>query len=172
MKKLLLTLGIVLALTVLLCFTAMAAEPEAEGIYGVTYAAGFSEANAAFTVKNAEQTVLTAEAAEIDGAAAQFYAGGVKLDISVSGLEDGYVLILAQDAEGDPTEGNIVYIDQGSAASGTVSLTVYPSRLESGKTVHVYIAGGGQGKTEVLSFRYYVPTPPYRLSHRRPSRSP
>ena len=38
-----------------------------------------------------------------------------------------------------------------------MEFTVYPDKLESGKTYYIYLAGNGGAKEEIGSFKYYVP---------------
>ena len=118
------------------------------GIYNLTLT---SEGGVTVTV--VPQTAGGEAITEADG----FYANAEKVEVTYTEAEadSGYWLVLAQDADGVPTEDNIKYIDQESADGSSVSFTVYPSSLEGGTTYYIYVAGGN-GRQQVASFQYYA----------------
>lgn len=85
------------------------------------------------------------------------YPGATRLQIivpnAVSGAE---YLLTTQDAEGNPTEENLVFIDQRrSAEGGSITFTVYPSRAALEKTYYVYLSSASDNRAMVVSFRYF-----------------
>lgn len=156
MKKTITAVLLAAILMLSLCVPAFAAEATADGIYNVTITPG-STLEVTYKAMLADGTSVESTSVEVDGAAADnYYAGAVKLEITVSGVQNGdFALILAQNDEGVPTEGNIVYIDQYTVSGSSVIFTVYPSELSSGTTYHVYVSTSSLGKQEVLTFRYF-----------------
>lgn len=147
--------------TVLLCVSALAADPEASGIYDVTAVSG-----ATVTPDGAKQESVTI-GTSYTGA---FYAGAEKVTLTYKGAESGsYYLVMLLDSAVVPTvskieAGDIAYIDQkpaeGTGETSTVEFTVYPSKLENGKTYKVYLSSNDvtlTTLTEQGSFSYYVP---------------
>ena len=131
MKRLMRSLLLAAALTVVLCVSALAAdsEPVKGGIYGITGSATLTPDTAATT-----QTVDGKEYSD-------YYANAVKFDVTANSLvNDQQYLLLVIKGEGVPTAENIAYIDQAAAQNGSVSFTAYPSALTKG-TYHVYLVG-------------------------------
>ena len=156
MKKTVTAILLAALLVTSLCLPVFAADvPTTGGIYNVKK---LGAVTVDYQVQNEGGTTVSPAAANIDGTdVADFYADAVKLKVTVSGLSDGnFYLLLAQNEDGVPTDGNLVYIDQDTAASGSVSFTVYPASIEGGKTYHVYLSGGAYTQTEILSFQGYA----------------
>lgn len=155
MKKLFSALLVAAILASFLCLPVFAADPPTEsGIYDVTKTDNFS---VTFEVQKEDGTKVDGAAATINDADATFYADTVKVKITVTGLSDGkYYLGLCQTATGVPDKDNIAYIDQATAASGTVEFTVYPEKLDTDKTYYVYLSSSEATKADVLNFKYYA----------------
>lgn len=137
-----------------LCTAAFAAIPTANGVYALTTQSGVTVDAYA---ENGE-TPIDGVSAEIGGEAITFYADAVKFDVSYAADAEDYHLVLAlSGTDTTPTKENIVYIDQGSAVSGTVSFTVYPSELTKDETYHIYRTQSGSttGLEEIASFTYF-----------------
>lgn len=137
MKRLLRSLLLAAALTVVLCVSALAAdsEPVKGGIYDIS-------GSVTLTPKDASDKTI--EKGSSDGVATDgYYANAVKFDVKAENLTDNQqYLLLVLKGEGVPTAENIAYIDQAAAQNGSVSFTAYPSALTKG-TYHVYLVGGG-----------------------------
>ena len=157
MKKIITTVLLAALLLSLFSMAAIAADAPTEGgIYGITVTSAFSETAAVEALDEAGAAV-TKTSAEINGAAADFYPNSVQLKVTLSGVKAGdYYLILAQNAEGVPTEDNIAYIDQITAEGTSVSFKVYPGKLDAGTTYYVYRSSNEDERALVLSFQYYV----------------
>ena len=152
MKKRLITFVLIACMMALMSVSVFAAAPTTGGIYNV-------QASGA-TVKALDadgNTVKATTGVEIDGATYNdFYADAVKLEVTVSDAKDGdYYLVIAQTDDEVPTEDNIVYIDQTTAADGKAVFTVYPNGLDSKVTYHVFVSSTSGARTEILSFNYY-----------------
>ena len=131
MKRLMRSLLLAAALTVVLCVSALAAdsEPVKGGIYGITGSATLTPDTAATT-----QTVDGKEYSD-------YYANAVKFGVAADSLvNDQQYLLLVIKGEGVPTAENIAYIDQAAAQNGSVSFAAYPGALTKG-TYHVYLVG-------------------------------
>lgn len=154
MKKLWKILLLAGVFTVLLCGSALAAD--GAGMCDVT-----------------EVTPQTAAGVEVstttpvDGK--DVYVGAEKVTLTYTGAKPGsYYLVMAltdvaDPAQPVPTASNIAYIDQktaeGAGETTTVDFTVYPGKLESGKTYKVYLSsndGTLNTLTEKGSFSYYA----------------
>ena len=142
MRKYLKAILFLAAAVALMSVTALAAD--GEGIIDVkTY-------TEAVTV-----TPLKADDTPAEKNEAGVYEGAVKVKVQYTGANSSaYYLILAQNAEGTPTDKNIVYIDQGEL--GKATFTVYPSSLTTG-TYYIYLSSTGSAKTQIASFKYYQP---------------
>lgn len=145
MKRLMRSLLLAAALTVVLCVSALAAdsEPVKGGIYGITGSATLTPDTAATT-----QTVDGKEYTD-------YYANAVKFGVAANSLEDNQqYLLLVLKGEGVPTAENIAYIDQAAAQNGSVSFTAYPKELTKG-TYHVYLVGAGKtfAESKVATFQ-------------------
>lgn len=145
MKKLMRSLLLAAALTVVLCVGALAAdsEPVKGGIYGITGSVTLTPDTAATT-----QTVDGKEYSD-------YYANAVKFGVAANSLEDNQqYLLLVLKGEGVPTAENIAYIDQAAAQNGSVSFTAYPKELTKG-TYHVYLVGAGKtfAESKVATFQ-------------------
>lgn len=145
MKRLMRSLLLAAALTVVLCVSALAAdsEPVKGGIYGITGSATLTPDTAATT-----QTVDGKEYTD-------YYANAVKFGVAANSLEDNQqYLLLVLKGEGVPTAENIAYIDQAAAQNGSVSFTAYPKELTKG-TYYVYLVGAGKtfAESKVASFK-------------------
>lgn len=145
MKRLMRSLLLVAALTVVLCVSALAAdsEPVKGGIYGITGSATLTPDTAATT-----QTVDGKEYTD-------YYANAVKFGVAANSLEDNQqYLLLVLKGEGVPTAENIAYIDQAAAQNGSVSFTAYPKEMTKG-TYYVYLVGAGKtfAESKVATFQ-------------------
>lgn len=153
MKRLLRSLLLAAVLTAALCVGALAAEPTAAGIYGVTDGNGVT-----LTPQTAGQSVITAETQESYGA---YYANAVRFGVVKDNLTGGaqYLLLVVKGTEA-PNEKNIVYINQQAADSnGKVSFNAYPSSLTK-DNYRVYVVGEGSPfntASPTASFSYYQP---------------
>lgn len=144
MKKLLRTLLLAAALTVLLCVSALAAD-SAVSITGQT--------GATLTPKTAEGEAIT----EKDGK----YENAVKFDVNATGTQGSQYLLLVLRDQKVPTEKNIVYINQAAAGEdGKLAFTgsdaAYPMTMTSG-TYYVYLVGDGKefsASAPAASFTY------------------
>ena len=135
---------LVLALSLFLCGAALAAD--AEGIQSPSISA--------------------------DGITAEVNASNRDiLNLTYSGAAAGkeYV-VFATSTDAAPTESNLVYIDQKTAASsGGVTFAIYPKSLTSGATYYIWLSsdaasGVGAGRAvKVGSFGYYTAKPAYTL---------
>lgn len=155
MKKLLRVLLMAALLAGYLVILALAAESPVSGLYEVTAESGFS-----LTPLDVDgEAVIATTQGELTG----FYPNAVKVQLTYATTQaDAQYLVLAlDDGTAIPNEGNLVYIDQTAPESGSVTFTVYPSRLESGKLYNVYLSSnadaGVTALTKAGSFRYYVP---------------
>lgn len=158
MRKILVTFVLIVSVMSLLCVPALAADvPTDGGIYNVAIASAYA-GKVTVEAQTADGTAVKAAEAEIEGkTVSDFYANAEKLKVTLTGAEDGdYYLILAQTDDEVPTDSNIVYIDQDTAASGSVSFTVYPSQLDADTTYYVYVASSSGDRAQLLTFRYYV----------------
>lgn len=150
MKRLLRSLLLAAALTVVLCVSALAAdsEPVKGGIYDIS-------GSVTLTPKDASDKTI--EKGSSDGVATDgYYANAVKFDVKAENLTDNQqYLLLVLKGEGVPTADNIAYIDQMAAQNGSVSFTAYPKELTKGK-YYVYLVGGGTAfaQSQVASFEY------------------
>ena len=168
MKRVLITALAICALAALLCVCTYA-EDAAPGIYDVTVPDAYLPGNTAFSVELTPlyangSAAASADCPEALASSSAFYADAEQLSVTVSGtdISAAYYLILAQDAE-QTQEDTIRYIDLGVQSGNSVSFSVYPDKLEDGKTYRIYLAGNGGAKVEIGSFKYYVPVPPYTL---------
>ena len=151
MKK---TLCVGLAIIMLLSafsITALADNPEHDGIYDVT-----KSDNVTITFYDENNNVIKAANTQIDDKNTELYADAVKMELEISGATDQYELIIAQSEEGAPTADNIVYIDQTSPKDEKVTFMVYPSKLEGGKDYYIYLSTNAEGRKVIVSFKYYV----------------
>lgn len=150
MKRLLRSLLLAAALTVVLCVSALAAdsEPVKGGIYDIS-------GSVTLTPKDASDKTI--EKGSSDGVATDgYYANAVKFDVKAENLTDNQqYLLLVLKGEGVPTADNIAYIDQMAATETGVSFTAYPKELTKGK-YYVYLVGGGMAfaQSQVASFEY------------------
>lgn len=146
--------------TVLLCVSALAA---GEGICDVTV----TGENVTIQALDKDDKPVTAVPTEISATKTiQLCAGTEKVKLTYTGgTPDRYYLVMLLDSTVVPTvsdieAGDIAYIDQDTATGTEVSFTVYPNKLENGKTYKVYLSSndGTLNKlTEQGSFSYYVP---------------
>jgi len=163
MKRVIRVLFLTAVLAAILCIGALAGETDttpAAGVYNVKISSGTA---AAFSWKAAEGTAaITAQAATIKTVSySDYYPGAVKFDLTVTGLtaNSQYLLLVMSGASGTPTSSNIVYIDQTSDSSGSVSFSAYPSSLADG-AYRVYLVGSDRAFTEaspLATFSYYAP---------------
>ena len=146
--------------TVLLCVSALAADPEVSGIYNVTVS------GATVTPDGEKQEGVTIGTSYTG----DFYAGAEKVTLTYGSAKPGsYYLVMLLDDSVVPTvskigAGDIAYIDQkpaeGTGETSTVEFTVYPNKLENDKTYKVYLSsndGTLSTLTEQGSFSYFVP---------------
>lgn len=157
MKKILAFILAAVMLLSLFSIAALAAEAPSEGgIYDITVADGFS-ATATVTPLDEDGAEVAKTSAQIDDAAVDFYANAVQLKIELTGVTVGsYYLVLAQNDDETPNVENIVYIDQITATETTVAFRVFPNKLDSGVTYHVYLSSTENARDELLSFKSYV----------------
>ena len=155
MKKTMVSLLLILALTIALGVSAAAAV-DVTGFAAVTVADGF-EGKVTLTPVTADGTPAMAS----HGA----YMNAVKLNVSYTdAAQGGFYLVLALDSDnGMPTESSIQYINQETAGSSQVDFTIYPKDLESGMTYYIYLSSNADGQLDgltcVASFTYAT----YRL---------
>ena len=159
MRKQLLRMSLLAAVfTVLLCVGALAEEPTMPGIY-------YDEQDIASGV-----TVTpggTPGSANIGGQDYTFYSDAEQMSVTLDSTQENTItdreqyVIFVTDAQGVPTEDNLVYINQEAASGNAVTFsTVYPSKLEKDKTYYVYITGGTRtfdADAPVAVFQYYEP---------------
>ncbi len=133
MKRLMRSLLLAAALTVVLCVSALAADSPKGGIYDI------QGSGAALTPKSESGAVIApGSGGEITSG---YYADAIKFDVTANSLvNDQQYLLLVIKGEGVPTAENIAYIDQAAAQDGSVSFAAYPSALTKG-TYHVYLVG-------------------------------
>jgi len=134
--------------------------PAAAGIYNITAADGYRSSITLTPLTASGDAAITAATATIGGKAyADFYADAVRVKVDYAGATSGnYYLILALNDTATPTANNIGYIDQTTATGASVSFTVYPESLVSGKTYYIYLSGtDGTALTQIASFSYYAP---------------
>lgn len=147
MKRLMRSLLLAAALTVVLCVSALAADSPKGGIYDI------QGSGAALTPKSESGAVIEpGSGGEITSG---YYADAVKFDVTANSLVNGQqYLLLVIKGEGVPTAENIAYIDQAAAQNGSVSFTAYPSALTKG-TYHVYLVGAGKtfAESKVATFQ-------------------
>lgn len=147
MKRLMRSLLLVAALTVVLCVGALAADSPKGGIYDI------QGSGAALTPKSESGAVIEpGSGGEITSG---YYADAVKFDVTANSLvNDQQYLLLVIKGEGVPTAENIAYIDQAAAQNGSVSFTAYPKELTKG-TYHVYLVGAGKtfAESKVATFQ-------------------
>lgn len=165
MKKALCFLLTLCVLTSFFCVGAAAAGTDAaSGIYALTKESAFAS-TVTLTPKTADGTTVAAGSASVDDQTVSgFYANAEKVEVTFTGAQaSAQYLVLALDNDSaTPTQGNITYIDQTGATNTSVTFTVYPSSLASGKTYSIYLAssasaGSVQGLTKIASFKYYAP---------------
>ena len=147
MKRLMRSLLLAAALTVVLCVSALAADSPKGGIYDI------QGSGAALTPKSESGAVIEpGSGGEITSG---YYADAVKFDVTANSLvNDQQYLLLVIKGEGVPTAENIAYIDQAAAQNGSVSFTAYPKELTKG-TYHVYLVGAGKtfAESKVATFQ-------------------
>lgn len=140
--------------TVLLCVSALAADPEVSGIYDVQTTSGVT------VTPNGTKQESVAIGSSYTG---DFYAGAEKMSVTLAtdAEDDAFYAIFVTTTQALPKEGNLVYIDQVKASGEKAFFeTVYPSKLENGKTYYVYITGGGRtfdADAPAATFKYFVP---------------
>ena len=139
--------------------TALAADTG--GMYNVTKAGDYTE-TVTLTPQTAEGTTPGPGSITVDGGSyTDFYADTEKIQVTYTGAAEGdqYLVLALDDDSGVPREDNIVYIDQRAAGSdNSVTFTVYPGSLASGKTYGIYLSSSdGMSLTQVGSFDYYMP---------------
>lgn len=148
MKRLMRSLLLAAALTVVLCVSALAADSPKGGIYDI------QGSGAALTPKSESGAVIApGSGGEITSG---YYADAVKFDVTANSLvNDQQYLLLVIKGEGVPTAENIAYIDQAAAQNGSVSFAAYPSALTKG-TYHVYLVGADKpfAESKVATFQY------------------
>ena len=152
MRKFLRILLLTAVLAGALCVSALAAEPTAAGVYGMTTETGIT-----VTPQKADGTAIDAST---QGDYSGYYAGAVKFGVEATGLKAGsQYLLLMVSGDGAPGADNIVYIDQQAAdANGTVAFTAYPQALGKG-SYRIFLLGGKQtlNSGPAASFQAYVP---------------
>lgn len=91
--------------------------------------------------------------------------GNNQVKVQYTGAQSGSeYLVMVQSSDGAPTEANLVYINQETAAENKVEFTVYPKTLVKGTTYHIYLSSnastGIQAREKIGTFLY---NPPYML---------
>ena len=135
-----------LAVALLLCLGAFAAEPDTAGLYGAADVA--------------QGVTITPDGTETDG----FYAGAESVTVTVSDAVSGalYLLVVTDRETTAPQDADIVYLDQLKATGTEASFTVYLPTPGNG-TYYVYLstnAGeglGAAGLEKLGSFRSFAP---------------
>lgn len=136
-------------LVCLTCVSAWAGEPEDSGMYNITG-----------EVISAIRTAKGADVTKIQPAGyGDYYPGAARFTVTCPGVEAGkeYVVFVVK-GSGTPTDANIVYINQQTAASdGTVTFdNVFPSKLLEDKYT-VYVTGAGRNlNTPLATFVYHL----------------
>lgn len=159
-KKWLRTALLAAAFAGLLCVSALAADG---GMYNVK-----EENGTTVKPQTAERTEVTGKEETVNGGEVTLYTGAERVALTYSEARNGsyYVVFAlvsdpaAQDETQVPTESNLVYINQATAAGAEVTFNVYPSKLESGRHYTLYLSSNDgilSGLTEVASFDYYLP---------------
>lgn len=159
-KKWLRTALLAAAFAGLLCVSALAADG---GMYNVQ-----EENGTTVKPQTAERTEVTGKEETVNGGEVTLYTGAERVALTYSKARNGsyyavFALVsdpAAQDETPVPTESNLVYIDQATAAGAEVTFNVYPSKLESGRHYTLYLSSNDgilSGLTEVASFDYYLP---------------
>ena len=117
------------ALLCLIWVPAWAAEAEEDGIYDI------SSEEVITSLRTAEGAAAASVADEDFGT---YYPGAARFNVVCSGTDIGKdytVFVVAGDEE--PNSTNLVYIDQKTAAGGTVTFDVYPALKRGDYSVHV-----------------------------------
>lgn len=150
MRKWMKTLLLASVFAFLLCGSALAAD---SGIYGIQ---GTGSVASSLTPELADKsTAPTATAPE--GVSGLFYSGAVQLGMEVANPQDGkeYLVFVLKGDTTQPSETNIVYINQETGAAG-LTFHLYPSSLENGTVYTVCLSSTGTGLQKAGSFRYYA----------------
>lgn len=169
MKKIWKMLLLAATLTVVLSIGAFAAEVNT-GIYDVQ-----SESGVTLTPQTAAG--IAVEPGSLDGIDGAYYANAERVEVKLSGATEGkfYLIVAMEDDNSSgpqyPTESNKpVYINQETAASGSVILNVYPSQMENGETYNVYVSSndgsaayGSYEKVASFKYHYAEAQAPYTL---------
>lgn len=157
MKKMIRIVCFLGLLVTILCVSAAAADGSS-GIYDLR-----TETNVTVTPKTAADAEISSTSATINGAEVSgFYANAEKFTVTYNGASSSrfYLVVALSDGTGIPTSSNIAYIDQTTASSSSVTFTVYPNALVSGKTYTIYLSSNdGQMNTltKAAEFKYYAP---------------
>lgn len=135
---------------IMLCLTA-SAEGNTDGLYDVL------PSEDGFTVNPVLESGVTVQ---IDGQDKTVYTGSEELTLCYEDAGEGcsYVVFVLEDAA-DPSDENIVYMDQNE----TGTFTVYPNRLESG-SYSIYMSGTDLDYGKVASFSCYREAAPQRFT--------
>jgi hypothetical protein len=150
MKYLKITL-FTLFFSALLCLSALAAgevDSQNSGMDELNVSSGTT-----ITVKDIEGNTLQPDEYGV-------YPNSVKYTVEYTGAEAGksYVIFVldGKNTDGIPTEGNILYIDQVTADSTTVTFEVYPKNITSGGKIYItnYAAST---LLQLASYVYYAP---------------
>lgn len=148
MKKKVLSVFIAVMLVVTMLVPGVSAAESKSGIYDVQITDGV---DVQIDVDGAEASEATVSGKQYY----DFYENAEKLSVSYGGAVAGeqYVIFVLEDGT-EPTEDNIVYIDQLEGSDFNVSFNPYPSRLENGKTYNIYMSGETLSFTKVGEFKY------------------
>lgn len=160
MKRLLRNVVLMGVVLFCLCGTAFAVESPSSGIYNLEV-----ENSVTATPQTADGIEMEAETVQMNGEQVSgFYPNAEKLEVTYQGAAAGsqYLILGLNDDSNIPTAGNIVYIDQQLVLTdASVTFSLYPSSLETGKTYSIYLSSnadtGITGLTKVASFQYHVP---------------
>lgn len=164
MRKKIIYLIVAMMLVSVMAVPAMAADaPTASGIYDLKAASGYTNLIQFDAVKTASGETVTGAQALIGGTTVNdFYANGEKIDMTFKGAQkDGYYFLVATNGGTVPTEANIVYLNQETASGSDVAFSLYPSKLEEGKTYSIQMSTNknSDGLVTVASFKYYEYVP-------------
>lgn len=131
------------------------------GIYGLMMEASFI-GKVTLEPQKADGTKATSASTSINGKTEALFEDAVKLSLAYTEAASGseYAVFVLNNEGAKPTEENIVYINQLTAQDTSVSFTLYPGKLENGKTYYIFLSSNAGSRavtemTKVGSFQYY-----------------
>lgn len=151
MKRIVNIMIISIIFVLLLCAWALA-DDYAPGIYEINTVQGCT-----LVPLCSDGTKVSAETNTIDSGSVVFYRDAEMFEVNIDSVSLGaFYLITVQTSEDAPTAENVVYINQSVSSGNSLSFTVYPSSLMSGKTYYIYLSSNTDGgaRRVVASFKY------------------